>query len=861
MINNSGNPDTLFINTLTNTFTNLDTFACITDTIDINGVQFFDGNSSYIDTLTGMFCDSIVNINVSFLDADTIPINATICTGDSILLEGLWFNESFPYAELNIVNPNGCDSLVIIDVSFYPPSDSLISLELCSGDSIVVNNIVYNEANPSGQEILIGQSENGCDSTIDISLEFSTAIMQVISSTLCQNQAIDVSGTIFNQSNPTGQVILSGSGCDTIIDVDLTFHATAESTLNETYCSDFSVTLNGTLYDETNPSGVEILQNASQFGCDSTVIVDLSFYPMANGFVNGSFCPDYSVTVNGTVYDVNNPAGTEILSSASQFSCDSTVNINLSFSTPIITDYSSDICDNESIDVNGTTYDASNTTGTEIIAGGSSSGCDSTVNVLLTLLQTYNETDAVTICEGDSIFLAGAWQFDAGTYIDNFQSIDICDSIITTDLTLMPCEFVVTNTSMDNNCADDSQGIITLNLLSEITSPITITWIGENTGSMGTISSDGTEIIINIENLISDNYTVSIFDSNNNLLWEETISIIDVNLPISGSWTVVDSIPCVEGVGTIQFEPDGGQFPFNYNWNPSTIGNTSLAENLNSGDYFLTVSDINGCTLETSFSLSDPLPFSASISSMDPSCDLSNDGQIFIFDIAGGQTPYAIAVNNQPLDSLNLFDLSAGVYIIDITDANNCLLSFTEELFAGNSTNFATYTEEYTILQGDSIGIVGTIEIGNFDFEWVNNNQSLSCIDCPNPTASPASTTVYDLIITDDSGCTQSISILVEVETLEIIDVVPNIFSPNGDNGNDEFRFISNNPLTIGVEMSIYDRWGNLMFNNQSVGNEIAWDGTKNGKELNNGVYVYRLIIQYSDGSSKTLFGDVLLLK
>jgi gliding motility-associated-like protein len=324
---------------------------------------------------------------------------------------------------------------------------------------------------------------------------------------------------------------------------------------------------------------------------------------------------------------------------------------------------------------------------------------------------------------------------------------------------------------------------------------------------------------------------------------------------------VVDSIPCVEGTGAIQFEAEGGQSPYTYSWNPSSIGNTSLADNLNAGDYFLTVSDINGCNFETSFSLIDASPFSASISSMDLSCDASNDGQISIFDISGGQAPYTFTINNQPTDSTTISGLSIGVYNIDISDANNCLISFTEELIASNNSIFASYTENYTILQGDSVNIESTLEVGNFDFEWINNNQTLSCTDCANPTASPSSTTVYDLIITDESGCTQSISVLVEVEIVEIVDVVPNIFSPNGDNRNDEFRFLSNDPLTVGLEMSIFDRWGNLVFRSQSVGNEITWDGTKNGNELNNGVFVYRLIIQSNDGTSKSLIGDVLLLR
>ncbi|MBK9319219.1 MAG: T9SS type A sorting domain-containing protein [Bacteroidetes bacterium] len=62
----------------------------------------------------------------------------------------------------------------------------------------------------------------------------------------------------------------------------------------------------------------------------------------------------------------------------------------------------------------------------------SSNGCDSTVIVTLGTYPSYSIQNTLNIVSGDSVFLAGAWRKTPGTYIDNFTTINGCDSIVTT---------------------------------------------------------------------------------------------------------------------------------------------------------------------------------------------------------------------------------------------------------------------------------------------------------------------------------------------------------------------------------------------------------------------------------------------
>lgn len=210
------------------------------------------------------------------------------------------------------------------------------------------------------------------------------------------NYAVVVNGTTYNESNPTGtETIVGGSvnGADSIVVITLVFHS--ESIGNENYLGDagddYSVVVNGTTYDESNPTGTEILTNAA--GCDSTVTINLEFVPVVPGQGSENYlgCESdgYSVIVNGTTYNEANPSGTEVIVGGASDGQDSTVVINLIFhpnTTETVT-YNGTSGDGYSVTVNGTTYNEANATGMEVFSN--SFGCDSTVTINLTFSSLF----------------------------------------------------------------------------------------------------------------------------------------------------------------------------------------------------------------------------------------------------------------------------------------------------------------------------------------------------------------------------------------------------------------------------------------------------------------------------------------
>lgn len=80
-------------------------------------------------------------------------------------------------------------------------------------------------------------------------------------------------------------------------------------------------------------------------------------------------------------------------------------------------------------------------------------GCDSILITELIVLPVYTENIQATICHGDSLFLGGAWQVNDGVYTDTLISSIGCDSIVNTTLTtLLP----VSGTQSLTICSNDS---------------------------------------------------------------------------------------------------------------------------------------------------------------------------------------------------------------------------------------------------------------------------------------------------------------------------------------------------------------------------------------------------------------------
>lgn len=131
-------------------------------------------------------------------------------------------------------------------------------------------------------------------------------------------------------------------------------------------------------------------------------------------------------------------------------------------------------------------------------------------------------------------------------------------------------------------------------------------------------------------------------------------------------------------------------------------------------------------------------------------------------------------------------------------------------------------------------------------------------------------TGVYDvtLVVESDKGCTDTLTMASAAIVKNGGKVnVPNAFTPNtsGPGVSDAFGAGKNDvflPVFEGVtsfHFMIYNRWGELLF--ESYDKSYGWDGYYKGKLCAMDVYVYKLELEFSNGKSNTIVGDVSLIR
>ena len=85
---------------------------------------------------------------------------------------------------------------------------------------------------------------------------------------------------------------------------------------------------------------------------------------------------------------------------------------------------------------------------------------------------------------------------------------------------------------------------------------------------------------------------------------------------------------------------------------------------------------------------------------------------------------------------------------------------------------------------------------------------------------------------------------------------IPNVFTPNGDGYNDEFRFLKHEGWELNA--IIRNRWGQVVFEGK---NDHWWDGTIHGQQASPGVYYYTVTATNHFGQHETFHGVITLLR
>ena len=180
---------------------------------------------------------------------DTIKIDSTICNNSSVVVGGEIFDINRDSGEVRLVNRFGCDSIIEVRLDFSSIDLSVFRDTLCEGESRIVGGVTYDINNPRGGDTLTNQA--GCDSIISVELTFRLSSTNDIIQSLCFGDSLVVNGQTYNETNPTGSdTLVNGAGCDSIINVSLSFSNARVERIDTFICSGDFLVINGQRYDE-----------------------------------------------------------------------------------------------------------------------------------------------------------------------------------------------------------------------------------------------------------------------------------------------------------------------------------------------------------------------------------------------------------------------------------------------------------------------------------------------------------------------------------------------------------------------------------------------------------------------------------
>lgn len=367
-------------------------------------------------------------------------------------------------------------------------------------------------------------------------------------------------------------------------------------------------------------------------------------------------------------------------------------------------------------------------------------------------------------------------------------------------------------------------------------------------------------------------YTVVVTDTLNGCTTTESIQVVPDGVtlvPNAGT----DQTQVCTGNGTAlngSAEPrlTGNRFRW-YGPGGDVIGESRQVFTQEAGPHILeAIHPASGCSSFDTVLVISAAPTEVSYTLQQPPCP-EVGGRLFVTGVTGQFGPFTFSSptgETEPFIS-GLRGLEVGTNVLIVTDQLGCELRDTFQIFPGDE--FTGTAEDVEIRLGDEavLGVSTNRTDGELvSWLWGNINDSLACLQCPDPVTSPLESFIATVAVTDTNGCVLELRQNVIVNEQELI-YMPTAFSPaNGDGVNDIYTVFGNAEFVTGVNMlHIYDRWGNRVFSRENfqVNDPVAgWNGlAPDGKSAPPAAYVYVVSYQRWDGVTEVRSGNFTLVR
>ncbi len=416
----------------------------------------------------------------------------------------------------------------------------------------------------------------------------------------------------------------------------------------------------------------------------------------------------------------------------------------------------------------------------------------------------------------------------AGIYTVTVTSLDGCTATATAEIANQGELFSLTLTPQAATCEAQNGFVF---VTTSATSNLQFAW------------SDGSNNT-SLQNITSGTYSVTLTNAEGCNAIKSTFVDNIGNLP--NTTAVIHHDFCSANSGSISFVNN----PTNtYIW--SNGATTGSINNLSEGVYSVTITNAN-CSNSTSVSIvATPMP----IVTITPAVATCNDNDVALVAGFNGSASAYIWNNGSTADTLK--HAFSGIYTVTATDFFGCTATATYEVVTTTPQPFELMASKDTIYLGETVTLSVHSNIYQPEYYWFPINNTTNTVSLQ-----PTATETYSVATTNALGCSEASERKVVVLPVDFN--IPNVFTPNGDGENDFFYVISNAPIKI-LDFKIYNRWGNLLFE-QAQGQvkdykNDGWNGNFNEIPQPTDTYLYTLSIKTFDGKIHKRKGDILLVR
>lgn len=387
-------------------------------------------------------CDSTIVLNLFENQPVSTTYHGSVCSGESFASYGFYVpsvvRDTFCWR--NSQTPEGCDSLIYLELSVIPPLRLDIFDTVCSGQPYV--GFEHFDLPAVTRDTIcqyVTQSVHGCDSVVYLHLYVLEYPRKYITAFICEGDIYTDYGFHLSVAGEYDTYIPSSAGCDTLLHLSLAVYPAQGTDLYASVCDGEVYT--GHPLCQVPPITHDtlcVVRLLTDHGCDSLVNIHLTWQPLESKTVDVSLRQGEFYTGYGL--HIGNP-GNYVIRWPALVGCDTVVSVRVTLQAEFEKRIEASICQGERYTDHGFN-EAEPGEYTRKIMG---IGGDTLVYLALNVHPTYELSLQDVFCEGERYMEHGFDSDKEGVFRIMMRSIYGCDSLVELDLRMNP----VWNTVID----------------------------------------------------------------------------------------------------------------------------------------------------------------------------------------------------------------------------------------------------------------------------------------------------------------------------------------------------------------------------------------------------------------------------